>query len=529
MNNTFSSKSFFAVALAALFIGFNGNAQIGTKNVSAKKKPLAENDLKRWSDLDIEKDSVAGMSVDRAYAELLKKKKSSTVIVGVIDSGVDIDHEDLKGKIWTNPKEIAGNGIDDDKNGYVDDVNGWNFLGDAVAETLEITRLVKKADPNSPGYAAMKADYDKQYKAAQKNLKSTEDMTKAIASIRQELGKSDFTADDLKNLNSKDTLVTRVKPRVITMLDRMKPSELDDFLKQSKERAEVQVNVRLNPDYNQRMLMDDPDNFEKRNYGNNEVFGKDRKSTTHGTHVAGIIAQIRGNEKGGDGIAENVLIMPIRTVPNGDEYDKDVALSIRYAVDNGAKIINGSFGKSYSPHPDWVWDAIKYAAKKDVLIVMAAGNNGNDIDLAENQNFPMDFDKSNKEVADNVITVGASNATYGENLVAAFSNYGKQNVDVFSPGTRIYATTPENNYAYLQGTSMAAPNVAGVAALIRSYYPKLSAAQVKQILMTSGIKPEMSVTLGNKREKKPFSEASRAGTIVNAYNALLMAEKMSKK
>ncbi|RZJ71910.1 S8 family peptidase [Flavobacterium sp.] len=529
MNKKFSSKTLSALAIAALFVTFNATAQVSAKNVTAKKKPLAENDLKRWSDLDLEKDSVAGMSVDRAYKELLKNKKSTTVIVGVVDSGVDIDHEDLKGKIWTNTKEIAGNGIDDDKNGYIDDVHGWNFLGDAVAETLEITRMVKKSDPNAPGYATMKADFDKQYKAAQKNLKSSEDMIKALSSIRKELGKNDFTVDDLNKFNSKDTLVTRLKPRVITLLGRMKPEELDKFVASSKERAESQVNVTLNVDYNERMKMDDPDNFDKKNYGNNQVYGPDKKSTTHGTHVSGIIAQVRGNEFGGDGVAENVLIMPVRTVPNGDEYDKDVALSIRYAVDNGAKVINGSFGKAYSPHPEWVWDAIRYAAKKDVLIVMAAGNSGNDIDLVENQNFPMDFDKTNKEVAENVITVGASNSTYGENLVAPFSNYGKQNVDVFSPGTRIYATTPENTYAYLQGTSMAAPNVAGVAALIRSYYPKLSAAQVKQILMTSGVKPDVTVVLGNKREKKPFSEASRGGTVVNAYNALLMAEKMSKK
>ncbi len=529
MNKNFS-KTLSALAIAALFATFDASAQVSAKKATAKKKPIAENDLKRWSDLDLEKDTVAGMSVDRAYKELLKNKKSTTVIVGVVDSGVDIDHEDLKGKIWTNKKEIPGNGIDDDKNGYVDDVHGWNFLGDAVAETLEITRQVKKADPNSPGYAAMKADFDKQYKSAQKSLKSSEDMEKAIAGIRKELGKNDFTADDLKNFTPKDTLVTRLKPRVVTILGRVKPEDLDKFVASSKERAESQVKVTLNVDYNERIKMDDPDNFAKKSYGNNVVYGPDKKSTTHGTHVAGIIAQIRGNEKGGDGVAENVLIMPVRTVPNGDEYDKDVALSIRYAVDNGAKVINGSFGKKYSPHPEWVWDAMKYAASKDVLIVMAAGNSGEDVDLAENLHYPVDFDtKDKKEVADNVITVGASNSNYNDNLVAVFSNYGKTNVDVFSPGTRIYATTPENNYAFLQGTSMAAPNVAGVAALIRSYYPKLSAAQVKKILMDSGVKPEISVMLGNKGDKRAFSEASRSGGIVNAYNAILMAEKMSKK
>jgi cell wall-associated protease len=286
----------------------------------------------------------------------------------------------------------------------------------------------------------------------------------------------------------------------------------------------------LNKEFDGRKIVgDNPEDIKDTKYGNNTVYGPDKEEALHGTHVAGIIAQVRGNGIGGDGVADTVEIMAVRAVPDGDEYDKDIALAIRYAVDNGAKVINGSFGKSYSPHKQWVFDAIKYAEKKDVLFVHAAGNDGNNIDLDENTNFPNDSEDNKKEFASNVLTVGALNNAYGENVIAEFSNYGTINVDVFAPGDEIYATIPNNKYKYLQGTSMAAPNAAGVAALIRSYYPKLSAKQVKQILMDSGTSLPATVLLGEKQESKTVVNSSKSGKMVNAYNALLMADKMSKK
>ena len=218
--------------------------------------------------------------------------------------------------------------------------------------------------------------------------------------------------------------------------------------------------------------------------------------------------------------------MPVRAVPNGDEYDKDIALAIRYAVDNGAKVINGSFGKDYSPHAQWVYDAIKYAESKDVLIVHAAGNDSKNIDTEPN--FPTD-EVNGKEIADNLLTIGALNYQYGSNIIATFSNYGKMNVDVYAPGVKIYATVPGNKYKYLQGTSMASPNAAGVAALVRSYYPNLKAAQVKHILMDSGTPINLNVIVDENKISIPFSEASASGKIINAYNALKMAEEMSNK
>ena len=284
----------------------------------------------------------------------------------------------------------------------------------------------------------------------------------------------------------------------------------------------------LNIDY-RKVLGDNPNDITDTKYGNGNVIGPDKKEALHGTHVAGIVAQTRGNGLGGDGVASNnVEILTVRAVPDGDEYDKDIALAIRYAVDNGAKVINGSFGKSFSPHKDWVFDAIKYAAKKDVLFVHAAGNDAKNIDYADN--FPNDSEDKITEIADNVITVGALNFQYDKNIVARFSNIGKINVDVFAPGVQIYATTPENSYQFLQGTSMASPNVAGVAALIRSYYPKLTAAQVKHILMESGVAIDKDVIVGgNPNDVRPFKELSKTGKIVNAYNAILMANEMAKK
>tara|TARA_A200000113_G_C8844625_1_gene348138 strand:- start:685 stop:1647 length:963 start_codon:yes stop_codon:yes gene_type:complete len=278
------------------------------------------------------------------------------------------------------------------------------------------------------------------------------------------------------------------------------------------------------------ILGDDPNIMDDKPYGDSKT-GHSIKDESHGTHVSGIIAASRDNKIGINGIANNVKIMAVRAVPDGDEYDKDVALGLRYAVDNGAKIINTSFGKGFSPKKEWVFEAIEYAASKDVLIVNAAGNDGNNIDFEKV--FPNDSRDLKTEISDNFLTVGAISANYNENLPASFSNYGKINVDVFAPGVQIYSTTPENEYAKFSGTSMAAPSAAGVAALIRSYYPKLSASQVKHILMNSGtlinfevIKPGSRSWEKPNGEKVPFSDLSVSGRIVNAYNALKMADYM---
>jgi len=501
---------------------------ISIENLALKNAPIKENDLKRWSHLDILKDTIPGMSVDKAYSELLKNKKGTKVIVGVVDSGVDIEHPDLQGVIWTNNKEIAGNAIDDDNNGYIDDVHGWNFLGDIGGENLEMTRIVKKGDDGSATYKKAKAEFDKEIKEATAQKQQFDFIYNADKAIRTELKKENYSLDELKSLNSSNALINQVKPRFIQILTNVPKSEFDEQIKEAKEHFDNQLEYNLNLEFNGRKVLgDNIDDLKDTKYGNNNVIGPEKKGALHGTHVAGIIAQVRNNGLGGDGVANNVEIMAVRAVPDGDEYDKDIALGIRYAVDNGAKVINGSFGKSYSPHKEWVYDALKYAASKDVLVVLAAGNEGADLDTEDR--YPNDRNASG-EVSDNVIKIGALDAKYGSDLVANFSNYGTQDVDVFAPGVQIYATIPDNQYKYLAGTSMASPNVAGVAALIRSYYPTLTAPQVKQILMDSGIPTNIEVVLaGEKANKRSFSKVSKSGKMVNAYNALLMAEKMAKK
>ena len=492
-----------------------------------KTTPLNENALNRWSHLDLVKDTVPGMSVDKAYSEFLKGKKLNPIIVAVIDSGLDIDHKDLKGHIWVNKKEIPGNKIDDDKNGYVDDVNGWNFLGESTNENLELTRIVKKGDDGSIFYKNCKAELDEKLSKLEKQKPQVDMISNADKEVRAYLKKEVYTITDIKSITSTKESMMQSKG-IMTQIATQGGVGFQDEIKSYIDYVYDNLNYNLNVNYDGRKVIgDNPENINDKFYGNANVKGPDVEDALHGTHVAGIIAQNRGNKLGGDGIASNAIIMPIRTVPNGDENDKDVALAIRYAVDNGAKIINASFGKDYSPHSEWVQEAIKYAESKDVLIFHAAGNDGKDLD--SNPNFPTD-EINGKEIADNLVTVGSLNPELGSNLVSDFSNYGLNNVDVFAPGLKIYATVPNNKYKMEQGTSMASPNAAGVAALVRSCFPKLTASQVKHIIMDSGTPILYEVVLGeSKAVKKSFKNASKSGKMVNAYNALLMAEKMSKK
>ncbi len=368
-----------------------------------KTAPLEENELKRWSHLDIVKDTIPGMSVDRAYAELLKGKQGVKVIVGIVDSGVDIEHEDLKSVVWTNAKEIPGNGIDDDNNGYIDDIHGWNFLGDITKENLEYERIIKKKDlVDEVTYLEAKKINDDKIAEANLGKVRLEQMiiatTTADEQIAKELGKAIYTIEELNAVESKDAPVMESKVVMQRMLSYgMSVVELEDAIQGDIDGMISILNGdNLKQNYRE-VVGDKPNDINDTKYGNNNVMGPDKEKILHGTHVAGIVAQVRNNNIGGDGIANNVEILTVRAVPDGDEYDKDIALGIRYAVDNGAKVINGSFGKSFSPHKQWVYDAIKYAEKKDVLIVHAAGNDAKDIDSFNN--YPNDSDDKKTEFA----------------------------------------------------------------------------------------------------------------------------------
>ena len=520
-----------------------------SNSLTLKTEKVEDVQLKVWSATDLATDTIPGMSVDKAYAELIPNLKGINVIVAVIDSGIDIEHEDLKNVIWINRGEIPNNGIDDDKNGFIDDVHGWNFLGDIVDENLEFTRIVRRYDVKFNGkdaaeisevdmetfvlYQKAKAEQNKNYDETEANRDRYTQMLKQVTDannqISKKLGKEDYTAEELAAIiDPSDD-----EQKNIAVLTQMLSygGSIPEFMVRLNggiDYYDGRMKNHFNMDTDFRgILNDNPYDITDTSYGNNDVDGPNPKKedALHGTHVAGIIAAQRGNGIGMDGVAQNVEIMVVRAVPDGDEYDKDVALAIRYAVDNGAKVINTSFGKGYSQNPEWVWDAIKYAGKKDVLIVNAAGNDGVDLDITTS--YPNDQNGTGAEMSDNFITIGALNYKYGEEMVATFSNYGATSVDLFSPGVKIWSTTPLDTYEYLQGTSMASPNVAGVAAMIRSYYPKLSAKQVKQVLMDSGLHTSTPVIVGGEESNiQPFDAISKSGNTANLYNALIMASKM---
>ena len=513
-------------------------------NIPAKKGTMTEEEIRSWPHDDLSTDSIPGMSLDEAY-QFLADKKGTTIIVGIIDSGIDIEHEDLKDNVWINTDEVAGNGIDDDKNGYIDDINGWNFLGGeqwaSTPEQLEVTRIYKRlnekygdksedqiSEEDKEDYAyylKVKKDFEKRVEKADGDYAYYKKLHKMLmdgdAIAKERLTKEEYTIEDLNSLAAEDQNAYLMKivsagVNVQTYASRLEGG-IDHF--------GSQVNIMYNLDFDGRAVTgDDAYDLNDVPYGNAFTIGS-VEDEMHGTHVAGITLATRNNGTGMNGVAKNVKLLTVRTVPDGDEYDKDVSLAIRYAVDNGAKVINMSFGKSYSPNAEWVYDAIKYAASKDVLLVHASGNDHKNIDKSDN--FPTDAPDKVTEIADNYISIGAMTRHYDEDLIATFSNYGKTNVDLFAPGLEIYSTIPKSEYKILQGTSMAAPEVTGVAALIRSYYPQLSASQVKHILMNSGTKVDLEVKLpGGDGKKVPFSDLSVSGRILNAYNALKMADAM---
>lgn len=503
------------------------------------KSSLSKIDKKNWHNLDIEKDSVPGTSVERAYNELLNDLKGKKVIVAVIDTGLDIDHISLSENIWINKDEKI-NGKDDDNNGYIDDITGWNFLGDSYTEHLEYERILMNpsvADPET--LKAVKAFQEEKLKEAKEKKFNYQNYLSGVLfadkALKDHFKKDDYTFEEVKAIqNPSDELKQAIGIAIgFVQANGMTMPGIQKELKSEIKKANKTINGdNLKTDYRKVVGDNAYDIKDKPGYGNGNT-GHSEKDEAHGSHVSGIVGATRNNGKGMNGVATNVKIMAVRSVSDGDEYDKDVALGIRYAVDNGAKVINTSFGKAFSPNKDWVYEAIKYAADKDVLIVNAAGNDGKDIDVEKS--YPNDAPDLINEISDNFLTVGAMSSNYNEELPAAFSNYGKKNVDIFAPGAQIYSTTPENEYKYFSGTSMASPSTAGVAALIRSYYPQLSASQVKRIIMNSGTKINMKVNkpgtgsrYGSETQLIPFADLSVSGRVVNAYNALIMAEKLVK-
>jgi len=508
-----------------------------------------------WHHLDEQQTQFRGISSKQAYDNILSNKSpKKEVVVAVIDGGIDTQHEDLAHNIWTNAGEIPDNGQDDDGNGYVDDIHGWNFIGGADGknvnhDTFELTRIyrdLKKqfsdADTTSltqkerqtyDRYRKIRSEYEKKVKDLNQqynNISSLEQsMNRADNILVGHFGTSSYSYEQIQKLQPTNQDLNFAK----NVMSYVMENDIDSTLiADQKEQIYNFAKYGYNPDFNPREIVgDDYANKTERYYGNNDVTGPD---ASHGTHVAGIIAAIRDNEVGVDGVANNTKIMAIRAVPNGDERDKDVANAIRYAVDNGADIINMSFGKGYSPQREVVSRAILHADTSGVLIVHGAGNEAKNTDT--NPSYPTDSYESilSDSTASLWISVGASSWKPNEEFVASFSNYGNASVDVFAPGVDIYSSMPDNKYKFQDGTSMASPVVAGMAALVMAYYPELTPKQILQLILKHTIQyPNQQVLLpheGNPQEAEQitFPELSASDGLVNLYKVVQAAEKMSK-
>ena len=524
------------IAFAAFLFGGSAYAQNSKDEVP-----------KNWHQLDPATTGYNGISLQKAY-DLVKSKKlkSTRVIVAVIDSGIDTAHEDLKPILWTNPKEKPGNGIDDDKNGYIDDVHGWNFIGgkdgrNVKEDSYEAARVYHKlkikwanktaADAISSTDKIEFADFEraKEKTVGDVNPQQIQQVAfmlgkvmKGDSVIRKELGKEEYTAVDMEAYKPTDADAKMAKGILINISKANNTTDITNAILIEELNGEIRKGesaTKSPVEYRKDIVKDDETNINDRNYGNNDLMAS---TPMHGTHCAGIIAAVRNNGKGMDGIADNVRIMAIRAVPDGDEHDKDIANAIRYAVDNGAKIISMSFGKDFSPEKEWVDEAFRYAASKNVLLVHAAGNDSKNVDTT--YNFPNPFYINGKGRAENIITVGAAGDLKNGGLTASFSNYGKKEVDVFAPGVNIYSTLPGGkNYGNLSGTSMACPVVAGTAALLLEYYPNLTAVQLKEAIEKSAVTPKEKVNNPETKEKVFLSDLSKTGGFINAYEAMKYA------
>lgn len=535
-------KSLYLVG-AALLAGTGAWAQ----------KSVTEEVPQNWHQLDKAATGYYGISLDKAYEFVKAKKlKSRQVLVAVIDSGIDTTHEDLKPILWTNTGEIPGNGIDDDKNGYVDDIHGWNFLGgkdgrNVKQDSYEGARVYHALKEK---YGALVPDESSVSEAEKKEIEMFKKAQQKVVGdinpsevaffkkilpafkagdsvISKEINKEEYNCTDLESYTTTDPDAKKTKALLLQLCkgngsNDITNKEIIEELEGNLRKAETAE--KAPEEYRKNIVQDNENDINDRGYGNNDIMAATSK---HGTHCSGIIAAVRNNGKGGDGIADNVRIMMLRAVPDGDEHDKDIALAIRYAVDNGAQIVSMSFGKDFSPQKQWVDDAVKYAEKKGVLLVHAAGNDSKNIDSTDN--FPC-VTALDGYRARNWITVGASGDPKNGGITARFSNYGKKDVDVFAPGVQIYATIPGGNtYGKLSGTSMACPVVAGTAALLLEYFPTLTAEQLKYVIEKSASAPDIDVNIPGKEEKAKLSELSKTGGLLNAYEAVKLASSLTQQ
>lgn len=541
--------SFYLLFFFILFIACKSsvNYTVISPQINNSVKKNSKIDLRNWHFKDIINDTIPGISLERVYDELLRNKSGKEVVVAVIDMEVDIDHKFLKERIWTNVKEIANNNIDDDQNGYIDDIHGWNFLGNSSGNNnrfvnYEYTRILKKLNPkfqnikvtdinskDSLSYIIYKKAleaYDNRVIFAKKDVKYANMISNSVYETKKAL--SDYFIDSTYSIKDLDSL-KQIYPENKELHKYIKKQSgfikygfTEDYVNNYKLKAEERIDKLLNLEYNDRIIQgDNPNDILDINYGNNNMNGH-VNFFDHGTKMAGIIANIS--------LKDEIKIMPLSISAFGDEHDKDIVLAIKYAVDNGANVINMSFAKEFSLYPKWIEEAIIYADKNNVLIVNSASNDGIDLDKGLTYSFPNDHSYfEDSEVSNNYIKVGSSGVILNNKFKLRYSNYGKKEVDIFAPGKNIYTTLPNNSYTNTAGgTSSASAITSGVAALIYSYYPNLTAYQVKKIIMDSGLEYNIDVSIPSEEYKAktiPFNQLSKSGKVINAYNAFLLADK----
>lgn len=537
------NKILIAACFMTSFVSFAQNAE-------TPLDPMQDKNLMTWYHEDFSSSNIYGVNTQNAYKYLESKGlKIKPVIVGVLDSGVQVDHPGLIKNMWKNVNEVPNNGKDDDGNGYIDDIYGWNFSGgkngDVDVDNMEVTRVVKKYQskfegPNSTENKANQAKMPEEFKMY---MKSKEIFTKKSVEAKQNYETykriSEMIPSMISLLNGQNLtqeVIAAIKPAtpeqsmavsVLGQLSRdpsitgKSPAEVQKSLQAQMKEAldyyEPQATKQYNLDYDPResIVGDDYDNYAEKSYGNNHYEGPDAQ---HGTHVAGIIAGLPQGDEVQYGVGyKTAKIMTVRAVPNGDERDKDIANAIRYAVDNGARILNMSFGKPVSPGKEEVWNAFKYAESKGVLLVKAAGNENEDI--VENVYFPTNYREVTeaKPFINNMIVVGAS-TNDNEFLRASFSNYNQKLVNVFAPGDKIYSTVPKGKYEYLQGTSMASPVVAGAASILLAYMPNLTPAQIIESLVKTSNKSTVNAMISSNTNNR-FDLISEAGGVIDVKKA----------
>ncbi|MDC1161922.1 S8 family serine peptidase [Tenacibaculum sp.] len=540
------------IVFSLFFIGCKKNKRYVPLVLEEGKMPKidsvleATKPIKNWQLKDIFLDKTPGISMQRAYDSIMKFKKGETVIVAVLDSEIDIKNKSLEKFIWRNSKEIPGNNIDDDDNGYIDDVNGWNFLGNKNGTNTNFTsysytRVVKKYDSIFKGknieeiekkdslsflsYTKAKKTYEDQLAYANEDINYinmvSKGKTEAEEKIAEYLKQEEYSIESLDSLKVKYPLDTGLHKMINRKSNFIRYGYSHNYIKVYKLKALERLDKLLNIEFNERRVVgDNPEDISDKDYGNNLVNGN-VNLFTHGTEVSSAIIGLKSN---------NIKIMPVVISPFGDENDKDIALAIRYAVDNGARVINMSFGKSFSIHREWVSQAFKYAEKNNVILITAAGNSSENLNLVGTK-YPNDMLEDGTELSDNFLSVGAVSNSLNEGLLSYFSDYGDNYVDVFAPGDDIFTGLPNNKYNFNGGTSLSSAITSGVAALIYSYYPTLNASQVKHVIMDSGLEYNLKVktpTENDKNNMTLFNQLSKSGKVVNVYNALIMADSISK-